>query len=499
MTETAIADPGSPPAAPEARTYRYFCAGKWREADGTFDDLEPFTGKLFARIGACTREDAKAAVDAASGAFAGWAQTTPATKAALFLEAADVVKRRSGEIAELLIRETGAGRLFANFQQGIVVQMLQQAANWVYLPQGEVLRSDMPGTYLTAVRRPLGVVASFTPWNGANVLGWRALLCPLIAGNTVVLKPSELAPVSAGLIMGEILDEAGFPPGVVNIVTHAPGAAAPIADEVFENPAVRCINFIGSVKTARMLAERAGRLLKRSVMELGGYNPLIVCDDIDLDYAARVSAFSAFFHQGQICMNARKLLVDRKVLDEFLEKLIAKTQVLPMGDPAAPDTIIGPLITPDAVNLVHERVQEAVAKGAHLLTGGEFTGQVYAPTILTHVPDDAVVSCEETFGPVVVVEPVESLDDAIEIANHSMYGLTAAVLSGDAYRAFDLGSKILAGSVHINLPTVDDEVQAPLGGVRDSGWGRSGPHSIADFTDLITMNVQTGQRQLPLA
>lgn len=484
--------------APVSR--QYFVNGEWLDAVSgrVFDDTEPFDGRLFARIADCGRADAERAVSAASAAFEGWASTAPVEKAALLLRAAEVVKRRRSEIAGILARETGCTLFFANFQQDLVIQALQQAAGWVYLPKGEVLQTDYPGTQSTAVRRPLGVVASFTPWNGASILMWRAVLSPLAAGNTVVVKPSELAPISAGLIAAEVLDEAGLPPGVLNVVTHAPGGAAAIADEFFENPAVRCINFIGSVATARMLAQRAGSALKRSVMELGGYNPLIILDDVDLDYAVRVAAFSAFFHQGQICMNARKILVQRGIYDEFLARFTVKTRELPMGDPLMPGTIIGPLITPDALQKVHDRVTQATAMGAEIVTGGKFEGQIYEPTILVNVPAEADVSCEETFGPVVVVQPVDTAEEAIEEANRVMYGLSASVLTRDTHRGHQIATKLQAGSVHVNVPTVADELQAPLGGVRESGWGRTGPHSLEDFTDLVWINVESGQRELPI-
>jgi acyl-CoA reductase-like NAD-dependent aldehyde dehydrogenase len=478
--------------------YRHYRNGIWAEHSSTFEVCEPYSGTLFARVAACGRADAKAAIDAAAAAFDSWAALGPAAKAALFLRAAEIVEARREEIADLLARETGSGISFANFQQNLVKQTLLQAAQWVYQPAGEVLHSDYPGTHSTVVRRPLGVVASFTPWNGANILSWRAVLQPLAAGNTVVVKPSELAPVSAGLIVAEICEAAGFPPGVVNVVTHAPGEAAPIADEFFENPDVRCINFIGSVQTARMLSERAGRALKRTVMELGGYNPMIVLDDVDLDYAVRCATFSAFFHQGQICMNARKIYVQRGIFDEFLERFVAKTRDLKLGNPADPSTVIGPLITDAAVQSVHSRVTEALAAGAKALTGAAFDGKVYEPTILVDVPDSCAVSTVETFGPVVIVRPVDTAEEAVEQINSSLYGLTSSILTGNTYRGFELAAKVKAGAVHVNIPTIDEEVQAPIGGVRDSGWGRTGTYSLADFTDLVWVNVESGQRDLPI-
>jgi len=483
----------------DVQTYKYYAGGSWRQAEGAqvFDDFEPYSGKLFARVAAGGRMEARIAIAAAAEAFPAWSGTTPAERARLFFKAAEIVKRRRAEIANILARETGSTISFASFQQDLVVATLEQAASWVYLPKGEVLQTNQPGSHSIGIRRPLGVVASFTPWNGANILSWRAVLSPIAAGNTVVVKPSELAPVSAGLVLAEIAEEAGFPAGVINVVTHAPGAAGAIADEIFDSPEVRVINLIGGVKTARMLAERAGRTLKRSVMELGGYNPMIVLDDVDVDYAVRTATFGSFFHQGQICLNTRKIIVQRKIYDEFLEKFVARTKTLLSGDPQNPATIIGPLVTAAAVAAVHERVQEAVSKGAVLRTGGTFAGQVYRPTILTEVPYDAMVSNEETFGPVVIVEVVDTAEEAVQVANRVQYGLTSSILTGDTYRGFELAPRIMAGIVNVNSPTVNDEIHAPMGGVRDSGWGRTGPDSLADFTDVIWINSRSTERAYP--
>jgi len=480
-------------------TYKYYAGGSWQEAEDarTFDVLEPYSRQPFARVAAGGRAEARVAVQAAAHAFPGWSSTPPAERARLFLKAAEIVRRRRNEIADALARETGSTISFANFQQDLVAATLEQAAGWMYLPAGQVLATNQPGAHSIAVRRPLGVVASFTPWNGANILSWRAVISPIGAGNTVVVKPSELAPVSAGLMLAEIAHEAGFPDGVINVVPHAPGAAGDIADEFFENPDVRVINLIGGVKTARMLAERAGRTLKRTVLELGGYNPMIVLDDVDLDYAVRTATFGCFFHQGQICLNTRHIIVQRKIYDAFLARFVERTRTLTSGDPQDPGTIIGPLVTPAAVELVDERIREAVTKGAVVRTGGRHTGQVYQPTILTDVPTDALVVQEETFGPVVVVEAVDTPEEAVAAANRTMYGLSSSILSGDTYRAFELAPSIRCGIVNVNTATVNDEIHAPMGGVRDSGWGRTGPDSLADFSDVIWINSRSGQTTYP--
>src|SRR6202163_4636929 len=440
------------------KEYRYFADGEWRTAENRklFDVFRPYDRSLYARVAAGGRPEAKLAVDAAAKAFPAWSQTTPAERARLFFKATEIVKRRRAEIAEILAIETGSTISFATFQQDLVTATIEQAAGWMYLPKGEVLESNIPGVHSIGVRRPLGVVASFTPWNGANVLSWRAVISPVAAGNTVVVKPSEFSPISAGLMLAEIAEEAGFPKGVINVVTHAPGAAGQIADVFFESQDVRVINLIGGVKTAKMLAKRAGETLKRTTMELGGYNPMIILDDVDVDYAARTATFGSFFHQGQICLNTRRIIIQRKIYAEFLEKFVARTKTLPSGDPLNPKTLIGPLITRAAVELVDGRVKEAVAKGATLHTGGTFEGQIYQATILTDVPLDTAVANEETFGPVVVVEVVDTPEEAIKAANRTMYGLTSSILAGDTYKAFEMAPKILAGIVNVNSPTVHD-------------------------------------------
>jgi len=502
MTDTELMSPAADPSdAVEGGPagYRMYIDGQWREAvaGGRFDLLEPYSRKVMARIPAGDGSDAAAAIAAAQRSFPAWAETAPAAKAALFFKAADIVRRRRGEIAGLLARETGSTISFAAFQQDLVIQNLEAAASWVYRPKGEVFPSNVPGLHSMSVRRPLGVVACFTPWNGANILAWRAVLSPIAAGNTVVVKPSELAPISAGLVVAEIAEEAGFPPGVINVVTHGPGGAGAIADAIFASPDVRCINLIGGVKTARMLAERAGKTLKRSVLELGGYNPLIVLADTDLDYAVNCAVFGSFFHQGQICMNTRKVIIERPLYRAFLEKFVARARALPCGDPGDPRTIIGPLVTPEAVAKVHAAVEEAVALGAVVETGGQYDGQVYRPTILTNVPYEATVSNEETFGPVVIVEPVDSAEEAIDVANRVSYGLVSSILTGDTYRGLELAPRIQAGVVNVNSSTVNDETHVPMGGVRDSGWGRTGPDSLNDFTDVIWINARRSQRPYP--
>jgi vanillin dehydrogenase len=476
----------------------HFVNGEWLDPKGqTFPDFNPFNGEVVANIASGGREEALQAVAAAHAAFPAWAALPPAERMRLFLKAADVIERRAQDIVGFMAVETGSSAAFSMFQVQWSINLLRQSAGWAYLPVGDVLPSDTPDRFAMAVRKPLGVVAGFTPWNGAFSLAWRTVVLPMVFGNTIVLKPSEEAPVTAGLLLAEILEEAGFPKGTFNVVAHAPGKAADIADVFFESPAVRSINFTGSSATGRMLAGRAGQALKRIVLELGGYNPLIILGDADVDQAVNNAAFSAFFHQGQICMNARKVLIERPIHDLFVEKLAAKVKTIKTGNPADRSVMIGPLINDKALASAHDRLKEAIDRGARLVTGGTSDGRVFAPTILTHVPHDARITCEETFGPILVVEAVDSAEQALAEASDTPYGLCGSILTGDRDRGLQLAGRLNCGMVHVNGATMASEPHLPNGGVKDSGWGRSGRYAIEDFTEVQLTTVTRGASRFP--
>jgi acyl-CoA reductase-like NAD-dependent aldehyde dehydrogenase len=480
--------------------HRQFIAGQWVDAadGGRFDDLNPYTGEVVATIAAGAASDARRAIQAAAEAFPSWSQTPPAERQRIFLAAADVLERRRDAVVAMLADETGCSFGFGMFQMGFTPGLLRQAAGTAYAPIGQILPSDIPGSFAMGIRRPVGVVGSISPWNAALILSPRSLAAPLVLGNTVVLKPSDQSPFVGGLLWGEIFTEAGLPDGVLNVVTHAPGQAGPIGDELVANPAVRRINFTGSTTTGRKLAEAAGRHLKRVVLELGGYNPLIVLADADLDYAVNASAFGAFLHQGQICMSARRIIVDRPIAEEFVGRLAAKTAGLKAGDPNEHDTVIGPLINERALQTVADRVAEAVAKGARVLAGGERVGRCYQATLLADVPTAAELARMETFGPVAAIEVVDGEDEAVGRANDTEYGLAAGILTSDPDRGLALAERLQCGIVHVNDQPVADEPQMPFGGVKDSGWGRFGATAATDeFTELRWITVQSGTHPFP--
>ena len=478
--------------------WRQHIGGAWETARDTFDDVDPFTGEVMARVPRGNRADARRAVEAAADAFPAWSALPPAAKQDLFLEAATLARARQPELVALATRETGATFGFGMFQTEFIVGMLRQAAGLVYAPTGTVIPSDVPGALAMGLRQPAGVVAGLAPWNAPLILSLRSVVGPVALGNTAVLKPSEHSPLVGGLVLAEIFEQAGFPPGVINVVTHGPGEAGPMGDEFLENPKVRRISFTGSTATGRRLAEQAGRHLKRIVLELGGHNPLLVLDDADVGYAVDAACFGSFLHQGQICMSTRRILVDRSVADEFVGSLVAKTASLKAGNPAEPDTIIGPLITRQAAELARDRVAEAVRRGARVLAGGDVDGCLMQATLVADVPDDSDLAREETFAPVASITVVEGVDEAVQRANDTRYGLAAGVITSDHDRGVAVARRLDTGIVHVNDQTVHDEPQMPFGGVKDSGWGRFGGLSaVEDFTELRWITVQAGTRAFP--
>ncbi|HEX3290350.1 MAG TPA: aldehyde dehydrogenase family protein [Gaiella sp.] len=478
---------------------RLFIGGEFVDAEGgaTFDNRDPWRGDVVSEVAAGTRADARNAVEAASAAFAEWSQTPPAVRQGIFLRAADVLESREDEVVSMLARESGCTFGFGMFQMHFVPGLFRQAAALAYAPLGEVIPSDT-GAFSMGIRRPVGVVGAIAPWNAALILSARSIAAPLALGNTVVLKPSEWSPQVGGLLWGEVFAEAGLPAGVLNVVTHAPGEAQGIGDELIESPHVRRLNFTGSTATGRRLAEAAGRQLKRMVLELGGYNPLIVLADADLEYAVDATAFGAFLHQGQICMSARRIIVERPIADEFVSRLAAKTSGLKVGDPAEHDTIIGPVISPEALETIKARVDAAVASGARVLAGGSADGPCFQATLLADVPPDSEFANTETFGPVAAIEIVESADEAVERANATEYGLSSGIITTDVDRGMALAQAIDAGIVHVNDQPVGDEPQMPFGGVKDSGFGRFGGTAVVDeFTETRWITVQRGSHPFP--
>ncbi|MFC3895681.1 aldehyde dehydrogenase family protein [Lentzea rhizosphaerae] len=460
----------------------------------TTDDLNPYTGEVYAVVAAAGTADVARAVDAAEEAFAEWSATPPSARRRILLKAADVLESRTPEAIALMAQEVGGVAGWAGFNVMLAAGMLREAAAAVTQPVGEVLTTEKPGQLSLAVREPLGVVAAFSPWNAPIILSTRAVAAPLAAGNTVVMKPSEDAPIAAGLFIADVLHEAGLPAGVLNVVTNAPSDAAEIAEALIADPRVRAVNFTGSTEVGRIVGTLAAQHLKPAVLELGGKNSLLVLDDADLDHAVEAATFSAFFNAGQICMSADRILVHESVAEEFTTKFAAKVASLPHGDPADPGTVIGPVITPRSADRVAALVAEAVEAGARVRAGGDGV-----PHVLDGVTPQMRIFTEEIFGPAVVVTTVADDDEAVAIANDTEHGLTAGILTEDARRGLALARRIRTGIVHVGNQTVDDAPQVPFGGVKASGYGRFGGRwGIESFSATRWVTVASDHGHFPI-
>lgn len=482
------------------REYKMYINGEWVGAldGGVYDDFNPHTGEVFAHVPSGRRADAKRAVDAAVAAFPAWSHTLPAERQALFLKAADILEKKRDEIVTILAEETGCTFGFAMFQAMFTPGLLREAAAQVHQVNGEIIPSDLPGAFYMAIRQPVGVVAGIAPWNAPLILSLRSVCVPMAYGNTAVLKPSTESAVAGGIVIAEVFHEAGFPKGVLNLVTNGPDGSSEIGDEFIENPKVRRISLTGSSAVGRQLAEKAGRYLKRVALELGGQNPLIILRDANVDDAVNAAAFGGFLHQGQICMSTRRMIVEKPIAKEFTEKLIKKISAYKVGNPKEPDTIIGPLINQHQFNEVKKSVDAAVRDGAKILCGGKSEGLCYYPTVLANIKPGTRFSCEETFGPVVSVIEVKDEEEAVTVANDTMYGLSAAVFTSDFAKGLAIAERIESGIVHVNDQTVHDEPQVPFGGMKDSGWGRFGGHAaLEEFTELRWISIQRTPRQYP--
>ncbi|MBR0726319.1 aldehyde dehydrogenase [Bradyrhizobium manausense] len=462
-----------------------------------FERRNPLSQEVASRAAAATASDADAAVAAASAALASWSALGPNARRSLLLKAADALDAKRDAFIKIMMAEIGTTEVWSAFNVKLATGMLREAASLTTQIAGEVIPSDKPGCIAMSVRQPAGVCLGIAPWNAPIILGVRAVATPLACGNTVVLKASEICPGTHRLI-GEVFKDAGFPPGVVNVVTNAPADAPALVERLIANPAVRRINFTGSTRVGRVIAELAGHHLKPVLLELGGKAPLVVLDDADLDAAVAAVAFGAFINQGQVCMSTERVIVDEAVAASFVEKLAKKASALPAGDPRSGPVVVGSMIDEAPAKHVVGLIDDAIGKGAVKLAGGERAGTVVPATVLDRVVPGMRIYTEESFGPVVSVIRASGVDDAVRLANDTEYGLSAAVFGRDVARALTVAQRIESGICHVNGPTVHDEAQMPFGGVKGSGYGRFGGQAgIAEFTDLRWITIETQAQHYP--
>lgn len=463
-----------------------------------FDDINPSDNSLWATVPDATANEARMAIDAAQAAFKDWSELPFSQRAHYMLKVADILEKRQPEIADAIKFESGSWFGKSMFESGYIVEVFRAAAAMTYNSVGDVLPSEH-GKVSMAMRVPMGVISVISPWNFPALLTSRGFAFAVAAGNTVVLKPSEETPYTGGILFTEIFKEAGIPDGVLNVITCSRDHVAEVGDELVENPLVKGVSFTGSTPVGRMIAAKAGANLKKCCVELGGKDNLIILDDADMDRAVSAANFGSFMHQGQICMSVEKILVHQSLHDEFLKLFAERASKLKVGDTSKDNShVIGPLINDAQVNRVRSQLEDALEKGAKVITGGNINGRFVEPTILSGVTPSMDIYNDETFGPVVPVIPFSSDEEALAIANDTEYGLSSGVITRDESRALEIASKLETGMCHVNCSSVNDEPHIPFGGAKASGLGRHGGRwSMETFTDTRWITLERGGRHYP--
>ncbi len=469
--------------------------GNWTSAKGgSFDIIEPATGTVLATGGMANADDIQDAAQRAVEAQKSWVATAPREKAAIFRRAANAMQSHMPELANWVVRETGAVPLKGQHEVVEAVELFNIAAAMCLESQGSVLPS-VEGRLSYAKRIPLGVVGVISPFNFPLILSLRAVAPALAAGNSVILKPDPQTPVSGGYMIAAALQAAGLPEGVLQVLPGAGEAGSAMC----EHPDIDMIAFTGSTATGRLVAESAGKHLKKVALELGGKSPLIILDDADPEVAASNAAWGAFLHQGQICMASGRIFVQEKIAAEVTRLLVERAKNLPVGDPATEQVAIGPLINESQLAKVHAIVTQSVDEGAKLEAGGSYAKLFYQPTVLSGVAPGMRAFSDEVFGPVANIITFSTDEELIAMANDTEYGLSAGIISADLARAQRIGDQLKSGMLHINDQTVNDDCVNPFGGCGCSGNGGNigGPTNWENFSQLRWVTIQGAAHPYP--
>jgi acyl-CoA reductase-like NAD-dependent aldehyde dehydrogenase len=474
-----------------------FIAGEWRDGSSTrtLADTNPYDGAPIATFKLANAVDIDAAYRSAAAAQKVWAQVNPFEKRAILEKALSWLEKNEPDVSDLIVEETGGTRVKAFVECLLVKSSMKEASTYPVRMTGEIFPSPIPGKENRLYRVPVGVVGVISPFNFPFILSMRSVAAALGAGNGVVLKPHDDTPITGGTLVAKVFEDAGLPKGLLNVVI---ADIAEVGDAFVEHPVPRVISFTGSEGVGRHIGQIAGRCLKRAVLELGGNSALIVMNDADLQLAINAAVFSRFMHQGQVCMCANRILVQRGVYDDFLKRFIARVSALRTGDPRDPQTEIGPLINRKQVETFTEQIQKGIDEGATIALRGTVTNNLVSPTIFSGVRDDMWLSQNELFGPAVSVMPFETPQDAVRIANNAPFGLTGAIITRNVEVGAELAKEIDSGMIHINDGTVNDEPLVAFGGEKASGTGRlNGRWALEEFSTLKWISVQHTPRHYP--
>lgn len=474
-------------------------AGRWREggAGKVLKVHNPYDDSLLLEIVQASRDDLDAAYHKAACVQREWAAQGPATRAAVLLQVVQIFDVRRDEIIDWIIRESGSTRLKAQIEWSAARAITLEAASYPNRVHGRILESNIPGKESFVYRTPLGVVGVISPWNFPLHLTQRSIAPALALGNAVVIKPASDTPVSGGLLLAKIFEEAGLPPGLLSVLV---GAGSEIGGAFVEHPIPALISFTGSTPVGLNIGKRAngGNYLKRVSLELGGNSPFVVLADADLEQAVSAAVTGKFLHQGQICMAINRIIVEDGLYDIFVERFAERVRNLQVGDPMREETAIGPIINRKQLQGLQEKIATARAQGARSLVDGEPRGLLLPPHVFADVTRDMEIARAEIFGPVVGIQRAADEDHALELANDSEFGLSSAVFTGDLERGMRFARRVKAGMTHVNDIPVNEEAHAPFGGEKNSGLGRfNGEWAIEEFTTDHWISVQREPRHYP--
>ena len=485
------------PAATPATIYQNYIGGQWTSSESgrTYPITSPASNDtVLGEFQTSTPDDARRAVAAAQEALEGWANTPAPVRAQTLYRALDIMGRRSEELARTITLEEGKPLADARGEVRRAMNIIEYAAGEGRRMFGYTTPSELPNTVAYTVRRPLGVVAIITPWNFPIAIPAWKMAPALICGNTLVFKPASLTPFSAVKLV-EIFEEAGLPPGVMNLIT---GPGGSVGNALVESPEVRGISFTGSTEIGTGIYAAGAQRLKKVQCEMGGKNAVILLADADLDKALGGIVQGAFGSTGQRCTATSRVIVEEGVYDTFMEQLLERTGQLKIGDGLDEDTDISPLSSQSQLDTVMNYIGIGAEEGAHLaygghaLSGGEFDRGYYVePTIFTDVTPDMRIAQEEIFGPVLTVFKAKDLDDAVQISNNVQFGLSSSVYTRDLPLAYRYINTVEAGMVHVNAPTLGGEVHLPFGGLKASGIGQreQGVEAVDFFSEVITVYI----------
>ncbi len=474
-------------------------AGDWRhgQAENRLFDTNPYTGDVVLEIKQADRNDLDSAFTGAAKAQAAWAASAPAARAHVFRRAAEVMEARRGEIVHWLISESGSTRLKANLEWEVTHAVMLWATSVPHAAESRIIPSDIPGKEHQVRRKPVGVVGAISPWNWPLHLSNRTIAPALAVGNAVVVKPASDTPVTGGLLLAKIFEEAGLPAGLLSVVV---GAGSEIGDAFVSHPVPRVISFTGSTPVGRNIAELAAKapIIKRVDLELGGNAPFVVLADADLDQAIEAAVFGKFLHQGQICIAINRLIVEEPVYHTFVDRFAARVATLKAGDPNDGDTMVGPIINNSQLRKLLERIRRARQDGAKQVLGGEPDRLLLPPHVFVNVANRMELAAEEIFGPVAPILRVSSAEEALAVANETSFGLSGAVFTRDVHRGVHFAQRMQVGMAHVNDQPVIDLPTCPFGGEKNSGIGRfNGSWAIEAFTTDQWLTAQHAPRGFP--